>query len=105
MDKKLKAKWIGALRSGDFEQGRQRLKCGDSYCCLGVLCEVAGLEIEPKYGNGIVDVPFGQDDYGPIYKLLGSSDVAKELWNRNDGLQEHPQHSFSEIADYIEKNL
>ena len=41
--------WDKALRSGDYKQGVGRLKvsspCGGDirHCCLGVLCEVAGL--------------------------------------------------------------
>jgi hypothetical protein len=105
MDAKLKAAWMKALRSGEYEQGRQRLRRGNDYCCLGVLCKVAGLEIDPEHGNGVVGVPFGEDDYGPIFTLLGSSDAAEQLWNRNDGLRDHRIHSFPEIADYIEANL
>lgn len=35
--------WVVALRSGDYPQGVSALHSydGDSYCCLGVLCEVA----------------------------------------------------------------
>ena len=50
----VKKKWVEALRSGKFEQGRSRLvgisskpkdivgeaKSDKCYCCLGVLCEV-----------------------------------------------------------------
>ena len=32
--------WVKALRSGEFAQGRGRLKRGDTYCCLGVACEL-----------------------------------------------------------------
>lgn len=31
---------IDALRSGDFTQASGRLRVDDSYCCLGVACEV-----------------------------------------------------------------
>ena len=41
MDKELKAKWVKALRSGEYAQGTGQLRDGDSYCCLGVLCEIA----------------------------------------------------------------
>lgn len=34
-------KWIAALRSGEFQQGKAYLNKGDKMCCLGVLCEVA----------------------------------------------------------------
>lgn len=36
----LKVKWIDALLSGEFAQGTGRLRRGDSFCCLGVLCEI-----------------------------------------------------------------
>ena len=45
MDKKLKAKWVKALRSGKYEQGRYMLRHNNEYCCLGVLCRVAGVRI------------------------------------------------------------
>lgn len=56
MTKELKEKWIEALRSGAYTQGRMRLKLcsskGPSYCCLGVLCDL----IDPNgwtYGEDI----------------------------------------------------
>lgn len=45
MNKKIKEKWLEALRSGEYEQGRGALKRGKDgygvkYCCLGVLCDL-----------------------------------------------------------------
>ncbi len=40
MHEQWKAKWIDALRSGKYEQGRGSLHPGDKYCCLGVICDV-----------------------------------------------------------------
>lgn len=42
-------KWVAALRSGDYKQGKEALKKKDAYgeghyCCLGVACEIMGLE-------------------------------------------------------------
>jgi hypothetical protein len=42
MDTKVKAEWVAALRSGGYKQGEGFLRMGDSYCCLGVLCDIAG---------------------------------------------------------------
>jgi len=52
MNAEIKEQWATALESGDFEQGKWRLKtpgngnpndsqCNDTYCCLGVLTELA----------------------------------------------------------------
>jgi hypothetical protein len=46
MNPEIKAQWVAALRSGDYEQGMSRLVTvrGDGtfdYCCLGVLCDLA----------------------------------------------------------------
>lgn len=42
MTPELKQKWIDALESGNYQQCRGRLHDGKGYCCLGVLCVVAG---------------------------------------------------------------
>jgi len=44
MNKTIKAKWIKALQSGDYEQTTQALKNEDGFCCLGVLCDVYNKE-------------------------------------------------------------
>jgi hypothetical protein len=48
MDTEVKDRWIDALESGDYEQGRSVLATvaddgKRKYCCLGVLCEVLGI--------------------------------------------------------------
>ena len=41
MNQEIKAKWVNALRSGDYEQGQGALKNPNGqYCCLGVLCDL-----------------------------------------------------------------
>jgi hypothetical protein len=41
MNPEIKAQWVAALRSGEFEQGKGTLKRDGKFCCLGVLCELA----------------------------------------------------------------
>jgi hypothetical protein len=40
MKEDIKDIWLQALRSGDYKQGSGALKKGDSFCCLGVLCDL-----------------------------------------------------------------
>jgi len=115
LNPELKSKWLTALRSGEYEQARGDLSRGKGFCCLGVLCQVAGLELEKQsYGvthdaSNAVVVDGVVVGYKPIEDLLGGgevgSDAVSELYSRNDGLREHHKHSFAKIADYIEEKL
>lgn len=40
MEDSIRDKWAAALESGRYEQAKGTLRRDDSYCCLGVLCEV-----------------------------------------------------------------
>lgn len=110
MNPKYKASWVAALRSGQFEQGKSALQVGNKYCCLGVLCRIAGVPrtlpgeesdnlyppglvlfggmstLPPKYTEAEFDLPFHEMDQLTIL-------------NDKDGL------TFNQIADYIEANL
>lgn len=52
MNKEVKAKWIEALNSGEFVQGRKWMKRNvdgqEQFCCLGVLCELYRGENTPE---------------------------------------------------------
>lgn len=116
MDKELKEKWLKALRSGEYEQGPGVLCADDSaFCCLGVLCDVAGLEYESKEELGTVVRNY---KYGNScsYRLL-PQEFAIKVGLKTDGsfedeygeyaltfLNDH-HHTFSEIADIIEANF
>lgn len=50
MNQEVKRLWVEALRSGDYQQGRNYLIEDEtfskpSYCCLGVLCELYRQEV------------------------------------------------------------
>jgi hypothetical protein len=60
MNPDIKAKWIAALRSGEYKQATGRLRRGDAFCCLGVLCdlhrqETGGEWKDDEYGTGYLD--------------------------------------------------
>ena len=40
MKQEIKTLWTTALRSGEYQQGHSALRLRDTYCCLGVLCEL-----------------------------------------------------------------
>jgi len=44
MNPEIKAKWLDALRSGEYKQTRYRMKTGEGFCCLGVLCDLYAKE-------------------------------------------------------------
>ena len=97
MDKQLKDKWIAASVSGDFEQCQNSLRNDkDQFCCLGVLCKIAGLK-EIQRCDGC---------YGYLFKkgneLSGLSD---EAMNHLVDMNDNQNASFAEIADWIKENL
>lgn len=107
-------KWVAALRSGKYTQGRLYLKTADgSFCCLGVACEVAienGVEIEIT-GNGHADSYLydGRQSNLPltVRKWVGLQTANGDYENTVDdkcliGLNDIEKKSFSEIADFIE---
>lgn len=104
MDPELKAKWVEALRSGEYHQTRGMLQRDGRHCCLGVLCVVSGLIIDGAYGNRVM-TDDGDAGYEPIYTLIGERETANELFLMNDGINGRRQHTFAEIASYIEANI
>ena len=91
MTPELKARWIVALRSGEYTQGRHALRTKKGrYCCLGVLCMV--LE-RPDLTS---------TNYEHLRKASGLT------ISETDGcvdLNDVAQLSFNQIADYIEVYL
>lgn len=109
------ADWIANLRSGNYEQGKKRLrvrnKAGDtSYCCLGVLCETLGFVPTSSewysLNKGLPEVEvftYGHDD-GDNASILPfeldqmGANIQGHLIRMNDQYS----RTFTEIADYLE---
>jgi hypothetical protein len=90
----IKDKWIAALTNGEYKQGKGYLRLGDTYCCLGVLCEILGWKLS-KISNAM-------DKYKRLTALLGG-DETRNLQRLNDAW-DNPS-SFKHIARYIKKNI
>ena len=43
--KEARALWVKALRSGEYKQARGQLRKEDTYCCLGVACDLYGKHV------------------------------------------------------------
>lgn len=108
MNQQMKARWIAALRSGEYRQARRYLKKGGGFCCLGVLCDLVdpGGWSQALLCEGEV-VAWGHRDGDtgcPSSDLLAEvglhTDSACHLANINDA-----GVSFDVIANYIEENL
>ena len=106
-------KWVAALRSGEYKQGKGRLRQGDCFCCLGVACDlyqkdVGDLEVKSdRVGvysydeeTGIlkkkVSAYFGLKHECPFLKGI---DEEQSLANMNDAGTD-----FNTIADIIEQH-
>lgn len=106
MQRIAKAKWIKALKSDKYRQGKGYLKkknkSGDFHCCLGVLCEVMGIDSELvgrddfyHFGEVTAQLPH---DLRLELEIPASQQC--QLVNMNDqGVK------FDAIADWIEENL
>lgn len=113
MTSQLKAKWVAALRSGDFTQGFGYLNRGNKqFCCLGVLCEVAGVRKELQSTHPSArgdDVPYGywlEDKLGTLLRL---GQVGGAFGQLDDNhllhLNDSRAWSFEKIAEWIETNV
>ena len=113
MNKEWKKKWIAALRSGEYKQGRKVLRnSNDEFCCLGVLCDL--VVKEGKLEEPVLNTQ-GRYVYGCHTGLLPALVVQAVELNSREGIYNVGSNSlthdndegktFLEIADIIEKNF
>lgn len=100
LPKRLKAKWVKALRSGDFEQARGFLVGADGYCCLGVLGTICGVPINEMRGEGFL-CNVNDEILGPYNSVVRGRNLERRLAAMND----NEKSSFKSIASYIERYL
>lgn len=103
MIKEVADKWIEALRSGKFHQGRgllkqERIDGSPAYCCLGVLQE-AVLHLPIEMNNEAVLSALAQFNAGMRTDIGNLPTKPHSLAYCNDG-----GASFSKIADLIQEH-
>lgn len=118
MNQDVLKEWVTALRSGHYEQGRERLRTSgamtDRFCCLGVLCDLytkdhphARWVREMFIADSLKESETYETHLPPLvmkWAGLGCMDPTppahgKALSVLNDG-----GSSFEDIADIIEKS-
>lgn len=129
MDQDVKAKWVKALRSGEYKQARGMMRVdGDTegeygYCCLGVLCDLYANQFNDDFdyvvgGNFETDTlpaevaEWAGFNEGNEYDYLAvfndgvdkSTHVATKILNRPIELNVFPW-TFEGIADFIEEQF
>jgi hypothetical protein len=120
VNEEIKAQWVAALRSGEYEQGTGYLNADGKYCCLGVLCELAyEAGAVTKYSNlspaeygpagDALVLPYYVQNWAGLYDQ--TVDVETHGYDRiplsvlNDGGESYDSYSFTQIADLIESQL
>lgn len=125
LDPAFKEKWLSALRSGRWTQGKGFLNLGSTYCCLGVACDVLdpdgwveGLsgrfsfsgasgfpETETLKQMGWVDLSAGiiiTDSLREKFPRLALPRFSGEECVELTALNDHYDWTFEEIADLLE---
>jgi hypothetical protein len=132
MNKDIAKKWVKALRSGKYKQGKSFLKQFNSkgqpkHCCLGVLCELYNDTMKKNNKKTISvkcrddDLDYGyvtfanKDDSLPavvrkwagIKNKLGTFSYTERIFKHTECLADlnDTGKKFSTIADIIEKNV
>ena len=124
-----KAKWLEALRSGEYKQTDNTLCNGTAYCCLGVLevvldgkveqnpsgsalgCPTTdflarhSIEIELRTPEGRAPTEFPAYDYNGTFARLIEMNDALELDDDGEILYGAHVNTFKDIANYIEQNV
>lgn len=74
MNADVKAEWVEALRSGEYEQGESFLRrTNGEFCCLGVLCELA-------VKHGVIPEPTLEPNASVYYYIDESVQDSYDAW-------------------------
>lgn len=112
-------KWVEALKSGKYQQGRSQLMIQESnwdesavsfiptgkklHCCLGVLCEVAVQEgVIPSFDGSECYLPIEVQKWASLKTSDGKFLINNEQSSLSDILNDREEKSFEEIAKVIE---
>lgn len=115
MKKNIATKWMKALRSGKYRQGKNYLaNAKGEYCCLGVLCDLAekeGVVTSTKNRRPVYEViQYGEEIYFLPEKVMEWAGIKHQCGEYSTGHQHLAGHNdngntFKQIADIIEAHV
>lgn len=104
MKRNIAYRWARALDSGKYKQGIGRLKSGNAYCCLGVLCAISKLSKfndDLYLGHEIVPPP-EVIDWAGLRNANGTPEHKK--YHALTTMNDRKRFNFKTIADHIRKH-
>lgn len=114
MNANAKEQWINALRSGEYKQGKKMLHNVEenTFCCLGVLCKISGLNYNPK-SPCVPQNVIMWSELNLVQPEVPLADIPEiknkfEYWTNTiklAHLNDEENFSFTQIADLVEKYL
>jgi hypothetical protein len=108
MNERIKNIWVSALLSGTYKQGKAWLKDGDSFCCLGVLCDLHSKETGTEWDG---EAYLGRMGFLPIevqeWSGISShrAEFCKELPGDSLQRQNDCGATFHEIVELIKEHF
>lgn len=112
-----KARWLEALRSGKYQQGKYRLRDNadgaDRFCCLGVLCDTydpngwGPNNSDPDSVDSRLVYMAPDGGVGSAYlplQIEAEVGITQSAQDKLTSLNDEP-HDFDYIADWIEVYL
>lgn len=98
--------WVGALRSGLFEQTTQSLQDNQGYCCLGVACELFVADEIKNYDNFDQSILSGgtpeNQPRSTNWLNFINEDVERKTGSSLINYNDNRRKSFKQIAKIIE---
>jgi hypothetical protein len=99
-------RWVRALRSGAYEQGKSRMRSSNNkYCCLGVALDLAlanGVRCsDPDWGQTSI-LPAEVNNWFGVKDLNGDIKKASSGYGTSPAILNDGGTSFVDIADRIE---
>lgn len=118
MDAGLKQRWVEALRSGEYVQGKAYLEhfVGQQQlnCCLGVLCNLTSMKKDKTENTGqcysgpthsIFEYDGNTSIGTPTVEMISSWNIPQDIVYELVSMNDNQGKNFFEIADYIEDTL